>query len=109
MLSRSVVPGSLQPRGLQPARLLRPWGFPRQEYWSGLPCPPPGDLPNPRIEPRSPDNEKEPAIPELREECCKQREPVWSTRGAGSRPQQGMCWSQGQRTGQGPGQREGLD
>ena len=21
-------------------------GFPRQEYWSGLPCPPPGDLPN---------------------------------------------------------------
>ena len=26
----------------------------RQEYWSGLPCPPPGDLPNPVIEPRSP-------------------------------------------------------
>jgi len=25
-------------------------GFPRQEYWSGLPFPPPGDLPNPRIE-----------------------------------------------------------
>ena len=23
-------------------------------YWSGLPCPPPGDLPNPGIEPRSP-------------------------------------------------------
>ena len=23
-------------------------GFSRQEYWSGLPCPPPGDLPNPR-------------------------------------------------------------
>ena len=29
-------------------------GFPRQEYWSGLPCPPPGDLPNPGIKPRSP-------------------------------------------------------
>ena len=29
-------------------------GFSRQEYWTGLPCPPPGDLPNPRIEPRSP-------------------------------------------------------
>ena len=29
-------------------------GFSRQEHWSGLPCPPPGDLPNPRIEPRSP-------------------------------------------------------
>ena len=26
-------------------------GFSRQEYWSGLPCPPPGDLPHPRIEP----------------------------------------------------------
>ena len=29
-----------------------PWGFSRQEYWSGLPCPPPGDLPNPGIKPR---------------------------------------------------------
>ena len=26
-------------------------GFPRQEYWSGLSCPSPGDLPNPGIEP----------------------------------------------------------
>ena len=26
-------------------------GFFRQEYWHGLPCPPPGDLPNPGIEP----------------------------------------------------------
>ena len=44
--------------------LLTPWtaarqaplsmGFSRQEYWSGLPCPPPGDLPDPGIEPRSP-------------------------------------------------------
>ena len=29
-------------------------GFPRQEYWSGLPFPFPGDLPNPRIELGSP-------------------------------------------------------
>ena len=29
-------------------------GILRQEYWSGLPCPPSGDLPNPGIEPRSP-------------------------------------------------------
>ena len=29
-------------------------GFSRQEYWSGLPFPSPGDLPSPRIEPRSP-------------------------------------------------------
>ena len=28
-------------------------GFSRQEYWSGWPCPPPGDLPDPGIEPRS--------------------------------------------------------
>ena len=28
-------------------------GFPRQEYWSGLPCPPPGDLPDPGIKPAS--------------------------------------------------------
>ena len=29
-------------------------GFSRQEYWSGLPCSPPEDLPNPGIKPRSP-------------------------------------------------------
>ena len=29
-------------------------GFPRQEYWSGLPFPSPGDLPDPGIEPTSP-------------------------------------------------------
>ena len=45
--------GSLQPHRLA-HRFLCPWGFSRQEYWSGRPCPPPGDLPNPRIEPRSP-------------------------------------------------------
>ena len=28
-------------------------GFSRQEYWSGLPCPPPGHLPSPGIEPES--------------------------------------------------------
>ena len=28
-------------------------GFSRQEYWSGLPCPPPGDLLNPGIKPLS--------------------------------------------------------
>ena len=29
-------------------------GLSRQEYWSGLPCPPPGDLPDPGIGPMSP-------------------------------------------------------
>ena len=28
-------------------------GLSRQEYWSGLPCPPPGDLPDPGTEPMS--------------------------------------------------------
>ena len=28
-------------------------GFSRQEYWNEFPCPPPGDLPNPGIEPTS--------------------------------------------------------
>ena len=28
-------------------------GFSRQEYWSGLPCPSPGDLPNTGIKPAS--------------------------------------------------------
>jgi len=28
-------------------------GFSRQQYWSGLPCPPPGDLPDPGSEPVS--------------------------------------------------------
>ena len=31
-------------------------GFSRQEYWSRLPCPPPGDLPNPGMEPTSPES-----------------------------------------------------
>ena len=31
-----------------------PMGFPKQEYWTGLPFPPPGYLPNPGMEPRSP-------------------------------------------------------
>ena len=49
----SVMSSSSRHHGLQPARLLCPWGLSRQEYWSGLPCPPPGDLPNPGIEPAS--------------------------------------------------------
>ena len=51
MLSHSVVSSTLGPYGL--GRLLCPWGFSRQEYWRRLPFPPPGDLPNPGIEPRS--------------------------------------------------------
>ena len=31
-------------------------GFPKQEYWSGLPFPSPGDLPDPGNEPTSPES-----------------------------------------------------
>ena len=40
-------------------------GFSRQEYWSGLPFPSPGDLPNPGIEPRSPALQTDPLPSEL--------------------------------------------
>jgi len=46
VLSQSVMSDSLLP-----TRLVCLWGFSRQEYWSGLPCLPPGDLPNPWTEP----------------------------------------------------------
>ena len=51
--SRSVVSDSATPWTVahqDPPSM----GFSRQEYWSGLPFPSPGDLPNPGIEPRSP-------------------------------------------------------
>ena len=37
-----------------PGSSLCPWGFSRQEFWSELPCPPPGDFLNPGMELRSP-------------------------------------------------------
>ena len=43
----SVMSKALQPHGLQPTRLLCPWNF----SWSGLLCPPPGDLPDSGIAP----------------------------------------------------------
>ena len=52
-VSRSIMSNSLRP----PWTVARPaplsMGFFRQEYWSGLPCPPPEDLPNPGMEPAS--------------------------------------------------------
>ena len=62
------LPGFILPSEVKVAQLCptlaTPWtvafevppsmGFSRQEYWSGLPFPSPGDLPNPGIEPMSP-------------------------------------------------------
>ena len=48
-VTHSVVSNSLKPHGV-PLSM----GFSEQEYWSGLPFPTPGDLPDPGIEARSP-------------------------------------------------------
>ena len=45
---------SVMSESLRPHQAPLSMRFSRQEYWSGLPCPPPGDLPNPGIKPRSP-------------------------------------------------------
>ena len=50
---RSVVTHSLQIHGLQPAKLLSPMDFFRQEHWTELPFPMPVNLPDPGIEPES--------------------------------------------------------
>ena len=50
-VTHSVVSNSLKPHGV-PLSM----GFPRQEYWSGLPCSPPGNLPDSGIEPMSPES-----------------------------------------------------
>ena len=42
-------------------------GFSRQECWNGLPCPPPGDLPDLGIEPGSPALQADSLLTELRE------------------------------------------
>ena len=47
-MSNSVIPWTVAHKG--PLSM----GFPRQEYWSGLPFPSPGGLPNPGIEHVSP-------------------------------------------------------
>ena len=65
LISESVPNLKVKVKSLSHARLFAtPWtvahqappsmGFSRQEYWSELPFPSPGDLPNPGIEPRSP-------------------------------------------------------
>ena len=53
LCTRSVVSDSANLRTVTRKALLS-MGFPRQEYWSGLSFPPPGDFPNPGIKPVSP-------------------------------------------------------
>ena len=53
VLGRSVVSDSATP-GTVTRQAPPSMGFSRQEYWSGLPLPSPGDLRHPRIKPMSP-------------------------------------------------------
>ena len=52
VLSHLVESDFLGPHEL--TRFIYPWGFSRQEYWRGLPCPSAADLPKPGVKPRSP-------------------------------------------------------
>ena len=54
-------------------------GFSRQEYWSGLPFPSPGNLPNPWIEPRSPTLQADSLPTELRGKPLIRKEPSFDT------------------------------
>ena len=58
VFSRSVVPTLCGLMDCRPQvvghQVPLPMGFLKQEYWSGLSCPPPEDLPDPGIEPESP-------------------------------------------------------
>ena len=49
----SVVPGLFATSWTVVSQAPLSMEFSRQEYWSGLPYPPPGDLPDPGIEPTS--------------------------------------------------------
>ena len=53
LFTHSVVSNSFATAWMVTCRAPLSIGFPRQEYWTGLPFPSPGDLPNPRIEPAS--------------------------------------------------------
>ena len=46
-------PTLCDPMNYSPPQAPLSMGFSRPVYWSGLPCPPPGDLPDPGIEPMS--------------------------------------------------------
>ena len=54
LFSHSIMPTSLRPPWTVALQAPLSMGFSRQEYWSGLPFPSPGDLPDPGIKPVSP-------------------------------------------------------
>ena len=54
LFSGSVKSSSFAPLWTVACQTPLSMGLSRQDHWSGLPCPPPRNLPNPGIEPRSP-------------------------------------------------------
>ena len=52
-IARTYVSGSVQHYWMVAHQSLLSMGVSRQEYSRGLPCPPPGDFPNPGVEPES--------------------------------------------------------
>ena len=59
---------SLQPLWTVAHQIPLSMGFARQEYWSGLPLPSPGGLPNPGTEPRFPALQADSLLSELSQE-----------------------------------------
>ena len=70
--------------------------FSRQEYWSALPFPSPGDLPEPRIEPRSPALQADAFLAEPPGKPL-QHEGEWQTRGLGDRSAGTWMWEEAGR------------
>ena len=68
-LSHSGVSYSWDSRDCSPPVSALSMGPSRQEYWGGLPCPPPGDLPNPGTMPGSPALQADCSLTELRGRC----------------------------------------
>ena len=54
VLAAPLCPALCNPMDCRPPQAPLSMGFSRQEYWSGLPCASPGDLPDSGIESRSP-------------------------------------------------------
>ena len=54
MFDHTVVPDAFETPWTVARQAPLSMEFSRQEYWSGLPFPPPGDLPEPGMEPKSP-------------------------------------------------------
>ena len=98
VLSHSVMANSLPPCGLWPTRLVCAQGFSRQGYWSGFPCPPPRDLPNPGIKPRSPASQagslpSESPKKQAAAETCNRGELVQDPSGRGKMDRcKSWCW-----------------